>query len=651
MKFEQMKNKINYLCCGLIMVGTLISAQERQSQKAKEAFEDYAYAPAIEKYETLVEKGYTKQQIYENLGDANYQNARYSEAATWYSKLFIDGAADVDPEYMYKYAQSLKSTQEYEAADIWMEKFRAANGGDVRALKIADNADYLEEIEKQSGRYDIKNLGINSRASDFAPAFNGEHLVFSTARDSGNVTRFIHEWNDQPFLNLYSASPVSEGFGNAVRLDKSVNKKTHESSAVFTKDGSVVYFTRNNSENGKFSRDDEGVSRLKIYRAKVENGTWNEITELPFNSDEYSSAHPSLSADESKLYFASDMPGSVGNSDIFVVNLNSDGSIGAPVNLGNIINTEARETFPFVTSENVLYFASDGHPGLGGLDVFAAKIEDMGNLNIVNVGKPVNGEQDDFSFIINEETRKGFFASNRDGGQGSDDIYSFTENEEIDLSCNTVVDGVIKDEETGEPLSGAKVAIFNSANEIVAEAISGSDGTFALDGDCRDGDYKLVASKEDYNDGDKMFAVVSANDTEGIELKLEKTIKRATVGTDLIKFLDLEPVYFDLDKADIRPDAATTILKVVEYMKTFPDLKVQVQSHTDVKAGSSYNKRLSQRRAENTVAYLIANAIDATRISGEGFGKTKLVNECTTRESCPDERHQENRRSEFIVMD
>lgn len=651
MKFEQMKNKINYLCCGLIMVGTLISAQERQSQKAKEAFEDYAYAPAIEKYETLVEKGYTKQQIYENLGDANYQNARYSEAATWYSKLFIDGAADVDPEYMYKYAQSLKSTQEYEAADIWMEKFRAANGGDVRALKIANNADYLEEIEKQSGRYDIKNLGINSRSSDFAPAFNGEHLVFSTARDSGNVTRFIHEWNDQPFLNLYSASPVSEGFGNAVRLDKSVNKKTHESSAVFTKDGSVVYFTRNNSENGKFSRDDEGVSRLKIYRAKVENGTWNEITELPFNSDEYSSAHPSLSADESKLYFASDMPGSVGNSDIFVVNLNSDGSIGAPVNLGNIINTEARETFPFVTSENVLYFASDGHPGLGGLDVFAAKIEDMGNLNIVNVGKPVNGEQDDFSFIINEETRKGFFASNRDGGQGSDDIYSFTENEEIDLSCNTVVDGVIKDEETGEPLSGAKVAIFNSANEIVAEAISGSDGTFALDGDCRDGDYKLVASKEDYNDGDKMFAVVSANDTEGIELKLEKTIKRATVGTDLIKFLDLEPVYFDLDKADIRPDAATTILKVVEYMKTFPDLKVKVQSHTDVKAGSSYNKRLSQRRAENTVAYLIANAIDATRISGEGFGKTKLVNECTTRESCPDERHQENRRSEFIVMD
>ena len=646
-----MKNKINYLCCGLLMAGMLVSAQEKQTKKAKEAFEDYAYAPAIEKYEALVEKGYTEKQIYENLGDANYQNAKYTEAATWYSKLFKDGGAGVDPDYMYKYAQSLKSTQEYQAADIWMEKFRAAKSDEVLAIKITDNADYLEKIEKQSGRYEIKNLGINSPASDFAPAFKGEQLVFSTARDSGNVTQYISEWNNQPFLNLYSASPVSEDFGNATKLDRSANKKTHESSAIFTKDGYTVYFTRNNSDNGNFSRDDKGVSRLKIYRAKVENGEWNDITELPFNGDDYSSAHPTLSPDEDKLYFASDMPGTVGQSDIFVVNLNSDGSIGAPVNLGNVINTEARETFPFVTAENVLYFASDGQPGLGGLDVFATSISDMGNLYIVNVGKPVNSEQDDFSFILNEETKKGFFASNRDGGQGSDDIYSFIENEEIDLTCNTTVTGIVKDEETGEPLVGAKVALFNSSNEIVAESISDSDGNFSLDGDCRDGDYKLVASKEDYNNGDKMFAVASANDTEGVELKLEKTVKRATVSTDLIKYLNLKPVYFDLDKADIRPDASETILTVVEYLKTFPDLKVQVQSHTDVKAGNSYNMRLSQKRAENTVAYLVANGIDASRISGKGFGKTRLVNDCTTRESCPDEKHQENRRSEFIVIE
>ncbi len=646
-----MKNKTNYLVFGLLLTSLLISAQEKQTEKAKEAFEDLAYAPAIEKYETLVEKGYTAKQIYENLGDANYQNAKYSEAATWYSKLFRDGGADVNPDYMYKYAQSLKSTQEYQAADIWMEKFRAAKGGDVRATKIADNSNYLEKIEKQSNRYEIKNLGINSTASDFAPAYKGEQLVFSTARDSGNLARYIHEWNNQPFLNLYSASPVSDDFANAVRLDRSANKKTHESSAVFTKDGATVYFTRNNSKNGNFSRDDEGVSRLKIYRAKVENDIWSYITELPFNSDDYSCAHPTLSPDEGKLYFASDMPGSVGNSDIFVVNLNSDGSIGAPVNLGNVINTEARETFPYVTTKNVLYFASDGHPGLGGLDVFATAIEDMGNLNIVNVGKPVNGTQDDFSFIINEETKKGFFASNRDGGQGSDDIYSLIENKEIDLTCSTVVDGIVKDKETNEPLAGAKITIFNSTDEIVAETNSGDDGTFTLDGDCRDVDYKIIASKEDYNDVDKMFAVVRANDTEGIELKLEKTIKRATVGSDLVKYLNLEPVYFDLDKAEIRPDASVTILKVLEYMKAFPDMKVQVQSHTDVKAGKLYNMKLSQKRAENTVAYLVANGIDTSRISGEGFGKTKLTNECSTRESCPDEKHQENRRSEFIVVE
>ncbi len=647
-----MNKKIKYILCASLMACAITTAQDRKLEKAQKSFDSHAYAVSIENYENLVEKGYSDEQIYKNLGDANYQNANYSEAANWYSKLFKLKQTTIDADYMYRYAQSLKSSKEYAASDIWMQKFKVVKSADVRAIKIAADPDYMEEIEKRSGRYDIKNLAVNSAASDFSPTFNGEQLVFSTARDSGTVTRYIHQWNNKPFLNLYSASPSENGdYNNAVKLDKNTNKKTHESSAVYTKDGTTVYFTRNNSENGNFSRDAEGVSRLKIYRATVQNGTWTNIVELPFNSDAHSAAHPALSSDEGKLYFASDMVGTVGQSDIFVVNINNDGSIGAPVNLGNVINTEARETFPFVTADNVLYFASDGHPGLGGLDVFATSIEDMGDLYIVNTGKPINSEQDDFAFIINNETKKGFFSSNREGGKGSDDIYGFTENEEIDLSCSTSVAGVVKDQETGEPLMAAKVSIFNSANELVTETVSGDDGTFTLDGDCKDGDYKLVASKDDYNEGTKMFAVVSANDTSGVEIALEKTMKQAPLGTDLVKFLNLEPVHFDLDKAEIRSDASVTIIKVIEYMKAFPTVKVQIQSHTDVKAGSGYNKRLSKRRAKNTVAHLIDNGIEASRISGEGFGETKLTNECNTRESCPDEKHEENRRSEFIVVE
>jgi len=200
-------------------------------------------------------------------------------------------------------------------------------------------------------------------------------------------------------------------------------------------------------------------------------------------------------------------------------------------------------------------------------------------------------------------------------------------------------------------LQQAKVAILNTANEIVSETISNDDGSFSLEGDCRDGDYKIVVSKDEYDDADSVFKVVSANDTSGVEIALKKTIKRAPAGTDLVQFLDLKPVYFDLDKADIRPDASTTILKVIEYMNLFPDIIIQIQSHTDAKAGMHYNERLSQRRADNTVTYLIANAMDASRVTAKGFGENKLANDCTDWTQCSSEKNEENRRSEFIVME
>ena len=629
-----------------------MTAQDKKTKKAKTDFNSYAYAEAIDAYEALVEKGYTSEEIFMNLGDAQYQKADYVSAAHWYGKLLELEDLTVDAEYFYKYAQTLKSTEKYKKSDQWMRKFSLAKANDSRAIKFAQNGDYLEKIRENSGRYDIKNLSINSTASDFAPSFNGNQLVFSTARDTGRVLRGIHKWNNKPFSNLYTAIRSENGeYTNAVRLSKKLNKKTHETSAAFTKDGSMVYFSRNNSENGKFARDKRGVSRIKVYRASLKSGEWTDVIELPFNSDDYSVAHPTLSPDETKLYFASDMPGTYGNSDIFVVDINSDGSFGTPKNLGNKINTESRETFPFLTSDNVLYFASDGHPGLGGLDVFATKLQDPNNRYIVNVGEPVNSKQDDFSFIIDWKSKKGFFASNRVGGLGSDDIYGFTEIKEIDLDCNTMIEGTVKDQETRRVLSDASISLVNSDGDTIGTTTSSADGSFSMEESCREGEYRLVAKKNEFDNGTITFTINKFEDKGGIEIVLEKTIKRAEVGTDLIKFLDLSPVYFDLDKSNIRPDAERTMRKIMEYLKNFPETKIEVRSHTDAKASNTYNERLSKRRAKATVDYLIKKGIYKDMINGIGLGETQLINDCTSRGKCEDAQHQLNRRSEFIVME
>ena len=607
-----MNKKLIITSLFLSLISTYSFAQDKKIKKAESDYNNYNYATAIDSYEKLLKKGYSNQQIYSHLGDANYQNAQYSEAADWYNKLLKLEGAEIEPEYMYKYAQALKSKGEYKDSQVWMDKYKAAKSNDLRAIKINKKPDYLKKIEENSGTFEIKNLDFNSTESDFAPSFNGKDLIFSTARDSGITNRNTHLWNNKSFTNLYKVTENEEGdLQYLEKLSNVFNKKTHESSTAFTKDGATVYFTRNNSDNGRFARDTQGVSRLKIYRATLENDRWTNITELPFNDDAHSVAHPTLSPNEDKLYFASDMKGTKGQSDIFVVMINSDGSFGKPKNLGPGINTESRETFPFVTKENVLYFASDGHPGLGGLDIFTTKLSDLDNPVVVNLGRPINTDEDDFSFIINTETKKGFFASNRDGGHGSDDIYSFTQVKELDIDCHISIAGIVKDQQTGEPIGNSKIHIENTKGELISEGLADMNGNFTLEGDCLKGNYSIKASKEDYNEGNKMFTLNKANDQQNVEVLLEPTIKSAPVGTDLAKYLDIGPIYFNFDKSNIREDAALSILKVINYMKEYPEVKVHVQSHTDSRGNNAYNKSLSQHRADSTIAHMIDSGIES----------------------------------------
>tara|TARA_R110002050_G_scaffold1281_1_gene9119 strand:+ start:1779 stop:3686 length:1908 start_codon:yes stop_codon:yes gene_type:complete len=627
------------------------NAQDTKEKKAETSFENYAYSEAINSYENLVNQGFSSEEIFKNLGNANYFNANYKEAAEWYGKLMEVEGVTIDSEYLYKYAQTLKSLEKYKESDIWMLKFESAKNEDNRSKLFIQHTDYIHKIKKNSGRYNIKNSTINSSVSDFAPSINGSQLIFSSARDSGITTKNIHKWNSMPFLDLYIVSISESGaVDEPIPFSKNINKRTHESSTAFTKDGQTIYFTRNNSTNGSFDRDKEGISRLKIYKAILVNNQWKNITELPFNSDNYSVAHPTLSPDETKLYFASDMPGTLGASDIFMVTINKDGTYGTPENLGPSINTEARETFPFVTNSNKLYFASDGHPGLGGLDIFAIDLETLAKGYIQNVGTPVNSEEDDFSFIIDENSNIGYFASNRKNGKGGDDIYNFTENDPLNFTCKTIVTGLVKDRKMNSIIQNAKLVIRDKKGKTISNGVSDTNGYFSLSSECINEEYVIYASKTDYEEGSTPISIKNEYDTNNIIVFLTSTLEEAEKETDLAIQLNLKPIYFDFDKSLIRKDDQVVLAKVVSYLKQYPNTNIQIGSHTDARANDSYNLKLSKRRAKATLEYLITQGISASRLSSEGYGETKLTNNCDNNTKCSNEKHQVNRRSEFIVI-
>jgi len=539
---------------------------------------------------------------------------------------------------------------DYDLSKDVMAQFSQMTSEDVRANLYMKERDYLAEIEENSGRYEIGKFEFNSRYSDFAPTFYKQGLIFSSDRDTGNLARYRHTWNSKDFLDLYKINVDSTSENKVVKFGDEINTRFHESTSVFTKDGNTLFFTRNNLFDGKTVKDKKGVVRLKIFKATKENGVWTQIEELPFNSESYSIAHPTLSPDENLLYFASDMPGSYGESDIFKVAINSDGTYGTPVNLGDIINTEARETFPYVTSENILYFSSDGHPGLGGLDIFATKISNSQYIgSVLNVGKPVNGVLDDFTFIMNEETRNGYFASNRENGVGEDDIYSFVETKKLEFDCIKPITGTVRDKISNEVLVGATVKVIDENNEELASVITDSNGNYSIAIDCNKGNF-VRATMQGYVPSEE-YLNLSDSKPIIIDFYLERDTVTAGYGDDLAKLLQLSTIYFDFDKYNVRRDAEIEIQKVIAAMEKYPSLKLKVTSHTDSQGDDSYNLWLSQKRAESTVAYMISKGIAKERLQGEGFGETRLVNKCMNGVKCTKEEHQFNRRSEFLILE
>jgi len=507
-------------------------------------------------------------------------------------------------------------------------------------------------------RYTIKHLDeCNDELSNFGTTYYGENqVIYSSPKIGAQIIKNKWKPNDQPYLELYLADVQDDGeLVNRKKISRDVNSKYHESNVVFTNDMNTVYFSRDNYYEKKLNKDEVGMTHIAIYKADVVSPTeWSNIVPMPFNNKEYSVGHPTLNADNTKMYFSSNMSG---NDDIYYVDIHSDGTYGDPVNVRQI-NTAGSERFPFMADDGLLYFSSDKPGGLGKLDVYAAKLD--GHSKPINLGMPINSYNDDFSFTKKKGANYGYFSSNRASGKGDDDIYYFKQTGE--LPCNQLAEGIVTDKKTGRRIPRALVVLYDATGKELDSQVVGEDAKFVFDIDCTS-KYKVVGSKENYTEDNKEFTS-NANLELGLDLglaiaKITPKATAALAGTPVGPSqydrcqgaLDLiNNIYFDLDKSYIRADAASELDKVVKIMRRCPNIHVEASSHTDSRASFEYNEALSQRRAQATVDYIVNHGgIDGSRINAIGYGETRLRNRCSDGVRCSEPEHQMNRRTEFEI--
>jgi outer membrane protein OmpA-like peptidoglycan-associated protein/tetratricopeptide (TPR) repeat protein len=632
-----------------ILVFSFGYSQNGKIKRATKDYDKFAYIKTSEILLEVAEKGFESSNLFQKLGNSFYFNNKMEEATKWYGKLMAMNES-VDAEYYFRYAQALKSVENYSESDKWMQKFHDSKPSDLRGKAFSSKINYLSKIEAASrDNVKVKNLDFNSSVSDFGTTQYKDQLIFASSRGGGK----IYQWNEQPFLDLYTVTKQEDGtYKNPSELSNVINTKYHESTVSYTPDDKIMYFTRNNYFKKKFGKDDDGTNRLQMFRAYLQDDdSWDDVKPIHFNSNQYSVAHPTVNISGTKVIFASDMPGTTGQSDLYITNINEDGSLGEPENLGAFINTEGQETFPYINSKGDLYFASNSYPGLGGLDVyvirdFETKMNGSQNYIVENLGKPINSPQDDFAYYENLGTKEGFFTSNREGGKGDDDIYSF-----VIPDCMQIVEGIVKDKDTQELIPDATVTLFDKNGEDeIAKKVVGNDAAFSFEIDC-EREYIIRVSKDTYSSDEERFTTPYTKQELQLELSLDKDEQEVTVGTDLAEVLDIPIIYFDFDKSNIRRDAALELQKVIAVMTKHPNMKVDVRSHTDSRATQTYNDALSNRRNKSTIKYLVeVGGINASRLTGRGYGERELTNRCADGVSCTEEEHQLNRRSEFIIV-
>ena len=710
------------LCFMLISVfwSTSLSAKSILEKRADLLYENLSYSKASVIYESLYKKHPENGKIIQRLAYCYSKMLNYKKALIYYSYLVkIDEKSVVD---YYEYAQLLRIDGNVDEAKIWLEKYIQLVPNDLRAINQYNQIFKIITLKDKFNKIDIREVEGNTRFTDMSPAFFKGRLVYSSAKDSFTMIRDKFKWNGQPFLKLYVTNPNSQSdLNESTTFSKKLNTRVHQGPVCFNSDYNTIYFTRNSTFGIANKKSPNGVNNLKIYISRFDGKDWSEPEDFPYNSDVYSVGHPALSPDNQTLYFVSDMPGGYGGTDIYKSELVND-KWSKPENMGATINTEGKEMFPFVDKKGILYFSSDGRPGIGGLDIYAAKSNGKGQYLIAAFGPPLNSKYDDFGFILNNDSLTGYFTSNRPGGAGDDDIYSFSVGA-IDLQVTS------KMESTGEVLPFTKIYLKAKNGDIITSAVSDKDGlaefpvtpgrnyNIFTENKTYISNLKpisisrelfgLVQKEEILLRQDNLYLTIKVVDKEsGLIIpmasinnskgKYDKstldnengvirmimnpltdyafkiiskgyfpnTLLFTSTGKDPGEYVEtiemeklsigkkftLQDLYYNLNKSNIRPDAALVLNGLAEILFENPDVRIEIGSHTDSRSAAEYNLKLSQRRSESVVAYLISKGVSKGRLVAKGFGETQLINKCADGINCSEVEHQANRRTVIKIL-
>ncbi|MFZ4546168.1 MAG: OmpA family protein [Bacteroidales bacterium] len=621
--------------------------QAQSIAKARRQMDEYNYINAIEILKKAVLDDRRKNDAIPLLAECYRIKREIGKAKETYAIAIT--LPSVKPEYYYYYAEALQLSGDYLGAKIMFQKYAEKNPTDPRRKQYIANCDsVLMKWRQFSTEYEVKiDSNINTNANDFGPSFYQGKLIFASDY-AGTETKKIYNWTGYGYLDIMQASPKVYGdFYGAMnpptKFDSKFNKQYHDGPATFSSDGRSIYFTRSSNSNYK----QEGLfktSLLQVFYCHKTDTTWGEVKPFYLNKPEYSVGHPALSFNGQTLYFASDMPGGEGGTDIYLCKREGDGW-GGPIKLGPMVNTKGNEMFPYACEDGSLFFASDGQPGFGGLDIFSTKNINGRWTTPVNLKGPINGSYDDFAIAFAPGLKNGFFSSNRPNGIGNDDIYAFRKMDPIALPLlPTYLSGIVKDKTTMTPLADATVFLYNTNTSSVKILKTDINGIYFAKV-VKPTDYIAKAMKTNYIADCTPFVINKLQPGDTIiaprELLLDKLIVNKT--------FKIDNIYYDFDKYDIREDAKPELDKLVRIMKE-NTIAVELGSHTDCRGSHSYNDNLSQKRAESAVNYIIDEGININRILAKGYGESQLLNKCADGVDCTAEEHQENRRTEFKVI-
>lgn len=644
------KSNIIFSFLAIILTSTMLScgAKKGSMQAAREALAKKEYAVAGENYKAVYSKTKNKDEKNESCfqtAECYYMANDMKNAEGWYKKTVKADPKNVDAQL--KLAESIKSQGRFSEAIIEYNNYKKLAPADTKVDSKIRGCELALKWKNEKTRYKIENLkSINSKWSDFAPMFyKKDQLYFTSDREKGASNK-AYGWTANFFTDVYKVvykvdkkNPNSIKYEMPTLVDKDkINSPYNDGTVAFDNKGGIMYFTQCNGKDGK-------GKFCRIWTATLSGQEWTEIKPLEFSSDSFNSGHPSLSKDNQIMYFSSDMPGGEGGKDIWFVTYSKRSKTwGDPVNLGPTVNTDKDEVYPFIHEDGTLYFSSNGHTGIGAMDIFytTGSTTDWGTP--VNMKSPINSGGDDFSIILSKDKESGYLASNREGTKGQDDIWRFY----MDPLVFTL-SGVARDVKTKQILANTFITFTTSVDTGKIVVKTDAAGSYKINLKPKS-DVELYGSHEDYYDSKIAF----------------QTTKGLDVSTDLVQDLDLNPfdyenaikvegIYYDLDKANIRPDAARILDSLVITLNRYPKVRIELGSHTDCRADSAYNENLSQRRADSAVSYIIRQGIDSARLVAKGYGESKLVNDCAcegsyVKRQCAEEEHQMNRRTTVKLL-